>query len=136
MSTINAPTPLASPGRGANIALWVLQILLALAFAMAGIMKLAGQEMAVAQFEKLGLGSWFLYLTGILEILAAVLLVIPAWSGFGALLVIVIMIGAAIAQVVVFKDSPAPPLVFLALASVVAWFRLRSYPYKTPGPGR
>ncbi|WZO97662.1 DoxX family protein [Isosphaeraceae bacterium EP7] len=135
MSSTNPITATASPGRGTNIALWVIQVLLALAFAMAGTMKLVGPEMAVKQFELLGLGQWFRYLTGLLEIIAAVLLVLPAWSGFGALLLVPIMIGAAAAHVAVFKDNPAAPLVILGLAAIVAWFRLKVYPINARNSG-
>jgi putative oxidoreductase len=135
MSSTNPVTSTACPGRGTNIALWVIQVLLALTFAMAGIMKLVGPEMAVKQFALLGLGQWFRYLTGILEIIAAVLLVLPTWSGLGALLLVPIMIGAAAAHVAVFKDSPAAPVVILGLAAVVAWFRLKVYPIIARNPG-
>jgi putative oxidoreductase len=111
-------------GRGVNIALWSLQVLLAAAFLMAGASKLAGAEMMVGQFETIGLGQWFRYLTGGLEIAAAILLLIPRQAGYGALLLIPIMLGAAAAHLVVFKNSPAAPLVLLALAAVVAWGRL------------
>jgi len=112
------------PGRGVNIALWILQVLLAAAFLMAGASKLAGNEMMVGQFETIGLGQWFRYVTGGLEIAAAVLLLIPGKAGFGALLLLPIMLGAAAAHLVVFKNSPVVPLVLLGLAAVVAWGRL------------
>jgi uncharacterized membrane protein YphA (DoxX/SURF4 family) len=100
-------------------------------FLMVGATKLAGAEMMVKQFEALGLGQWFRYLTGALEVVAAVLLIVPRWSGLGALLLIPIMLGAAVAHLVVFKNSPAAPLVFLALAAVVAWGRLMRDPVAT-----
>jgi putative oxidoreductase len=131
MSTAQHSTLSIKSGRGVNVALWVLQVLLAAAFLMAGASKLAGAEMMVKQFETLGLGQWFRYLTGALEIVAAVLLLVPRWSGFGGLLLIPIMVGAAIAHLVVFKNSPAVPLVFLGLASVVAWGRLMREPVAT-----
>ena len=125
MSMVNELSASPKPrGRGLNMALWVLQGLLAAVFVMAAGAKLAGVEVMVKQFDAIGLGQWFRYLTAILEIVAAVLLLIPRRSGYGAVLLMVIMIGAAGAHVFVFKDSPAPPLVFLALASVVAWGRL------------
>lgn len=124
MSIARNPALKSRPGRGLNIALWALQVLLAAAFLMAGAAKLSGAEMMVKQFETLGLGQWFRYLTALLEIVAAVLLLIPRLSGLGALLLIPIMLGAAAAHVVVFKDSPVAPLVILALAAVVAWGRL------------
>jgi putative oxidoreductase len=111
-------------GRATNIALWSLQVLLAAAFLMAGASKLAGVERMVNDFEAIGLGQWFRYLTGGLEVAAAVLLLIPGKGGYGAVLLLPIMIGAAVVHFVVFKNSPAPPLVLLALAAVVAWERL------------
>jgi len=120
MSTAESLAPTAEPGRGANIALWALQVLLAAAFLMAGASKLAGAEMMVQQFEVIGLGPWFRHLTGALEVVAAVLLLVPGRGGYGALLLVPIMIGAAIAHLVVFKNSPAAPLVLLGLASIVA----------------
>jgi putative oxidoreductase len=112
------------PGRAANIALGSLQVLLAAAFLMAGASKLTGAEMMVNEFESIGLGQWFRYLTGGLEIVAAILLLTPRKSGYGALLPVPIMLGATAAHLVVFKKSPAAPLVLLAPAAVVAWERL------------
>jgi len=111
-------------GRGVNIALWFLQVLLAAAFLMAGAVKLAGIEMMVKQFEAIGLGQWFRYVTGGLEIVAAILLLLPRQAGYGALLLMPIMLGAAAAHLVVFQNSPAVPLVLLGLAAVVAWGRI------------
>lgn len=131
MATAHSPAVSTRPGRGMNIALWSLQVLLAAAFLAAGVAKLAGPEMMVKQFEAIGLGQWFRYLTGILEIAAAVLLLIPRGAGYGALLLIPIMLGAAGAHLLVFKDNPAAPLVLLGLAAVVAWGRLT--PVRTAG---
>ncbi|HEV3167565.1 MAG TPA: DoxX family protein [Isosphaeraceae bacterium] len=131
MSTAQDSIRSIKSGRGANVALWVVQLLLAAAFLMAGASKLAGAEPMVKLFEALGLGQWFRYLTGALEVFAAVLLVVPRWSGFGALLLIPIMLGAAAAHLVVLKNSPAAPLVLLALAAVVAWGRLVREPFAT-----
>ena len=128
MSTAQDSTRSIKSGRGANVALWALQALLAAVFLMAGASKLAGAEMMVKQFEVLGLGQWFRYLTGALEVVAAALLLVPRRSGLGALLLIPIMLGATIAHLVVFKNSPTVPLVLLALAAVVAWGRLRRDP--------
>ena len=124
MSTVQSFAFSTKSGRGMNIALWALQVLLAAAFLMAGASKLAGAEMMVGQFEAIGLGQWFRYLTGGLEIAAAILLLYPRLSGYGALLLIPIMLGAAATHLIVFKNSPAAPLVLLALAALVAWGRL------------
>ena len=114
-----------SRGRGVNVALWGLQVLLAAAFLMAGAFKLAGAEMMVQQFETIGLGQWSRYLTGGLEVVAAISLLVHRASGYGALLLVPIMFGAAGAHLFVFKNSPAVPIVLLALAAVIAWGRRR-----------
>src|SRR5207244_11968506 len=50
-----------------NITLWVLQILAAAVFLMAGGTKLASAAPMVDTFEKIVLGEWFRYFTGGLE---------------------------------------------------------------------
>ena len=63
-----------------NMALWALQVLTAAAFAVAGYAKLADQPMMVETFEKIGVGQWFRYVTGAIEIASAILLLIPHLS--------------------------------------------------------
>ncbi len=106
-----------------NIGLWVLQILAAAAFFMAGGSKLAGAPEMVQVFEKVGMGQWFRYLTGILEVGSAILLVIPALSGLGALILVPVMIGAVITHLAVIGGNPAPAIVLLIFVAIIAWFR-------------
>ena len=61
-----------------NVALWALQIVTAAAFFMAGFAKLSGQPMMVETFGKIGIGQWFRYVTGTIEVASAILLLIPA----------------------------------------------------------
>jgi len=74
--TIGAPA-VPGTGRAQNIALWILQAAAAAMFLMAGFSKLGGEPQTVALFEMIGVGQWFRYLTGVLEIGGAVLLLIP-----------------------------------------------------------
>jgi uncharacterized membrane protein YphA (DoxX/SURF4 family) len=112
-----------STSRAANIILWVLQIALALMFLMAGVPKLLGNPQMVETFDKIGLGQWFRYLTGGLEILSAVLLLIPRTSGLGALLLVGVMVGAVLTHLFIVGGSPMFPLILLVAAAVVAWGR-------------
>ena len=48
--------------------LLALKGLVALAFAAAGLAKLAGVDMMVATFDAIGVGQWFRYVTGIIEL--------------------------------------------------------------------
>jgi len=67
----------------------------------------------------MGLGQWFRYFTGSLEVLGALLILSPLLAGFGALLLICIMIGATITHLFVIGGSPVPALVLLALSAIV-----------------
>ena len=106
----------------AIIALWVAQIALAAMFLVAGGSKLVGAPAMVTLFNAIGLGQWFRYVTGAIEMSAAVALLIPSAAPFGAILLVPTMIGAATANVFL-GQSPAPPLVLLLVAAAVAWAR-------------
>src|SRR6266550_2022747 len=74
--TAHHPLATATPGKAVNIALWTLQMLVALAFVAAGSGKLLGSPDMVALFEAVGIGQWLRYLTGMLEVLGALLLIV------------------------------------------------------------
>ena len=73
-------------------------------------------------FNAIGWGQWFRYVTGAIEITAAVALLIPSAAPFGALLLIPTMVGAATANLFL-GQSPVAPLVLLLAAAAVAWSR-------------
>jgi uncharacterized membrane protein YphA (DoxX/SURF4 family) len=102
---------------------WGLQMLTALVFLAAGGAKLAGIDSMVEEFERIGVGQWFRYVTGAIEIGGAIALLISSLSGFGALLLAATMVGAIFTHLFVFNDSPAAPLVFFVLLMVIAWSR-------------
>ena len=114
-------------GRGTSIALWVLQIVLAAMFLFSGGSKLFGAPAMVALFDAIGWGQWFRYVTGAIETSAAVALLIPSAAVYGALLLILTMIGA-IATNLFLAQSVIPPLVLLLVASAVAWVRRNELP--------
>jgi uncharacterized membrane protein YphA (DoxX/SURF4 family) len=101
-----------------------VQIALALAFVMAGSAKLSGEPVMLAMFEKLGLGQWFCYLTGGIEVASAILLLIPKFVAFGALLLCATMIGAVITHLLVIGGNATVPAVQLVLSAFVAWKRI------------
>ncbi|UPJ49204.1 DoxX family protein [Bradyrhizobium sp. 200] len=121
MSTIVAPTR----PRWTSASLWVVRGLLALVFMAAGGAKLYGVPMLVEEFQHIGLGQWFRYVTGGLEIMGAILLLLPRKAALGALLLICIMIGAVITHLFVIGGSAVPAIVLLALNAVVAYAERR-----------
>jgi uncharacterized membrane protein YphA (DoxX/SURF4 family) len=110
-------------GKVANIILWVLQIGAAAMFLMAGFSKLSGAPLMVDMFNAIGLGQWFRYLTGAMEVAGAVMLLIPRLSGVGALLLVGVMIGAVITHLFVIGGSPFVAIVLLVVSIIIAWGR-------------
>jgi putative oxidoreductase len=104
-----------------SAALWFVRGLLALVFVAAGGAKLYGVPMLVEEFQHIGLGQWFRYFTGGLEIMGAILLLLPQKAALGALLLICIMIGAVITHLFVIGGSAVPAIVLLVLNAVVAY---------------
>src|SRR4030095_1597785 len=77
-----------------NTSFWILQGLLATVFLVAGTAKLASPQMQIALFDKIGFGQWFRYFTAGLEVIGAILVLVPRTAGFGATLLGMIMVGA------------------------------------------
>ena len=110
-----------------KIVTWIIRILLAAAFLMAGGSKLAGAAPMVATFDKIGLGQWFRYFTGLTEVSGAILLLIPATGFWGALILLATMFGAVATHLFRIGGNPASAIVLGVLAAFVA-FRLRPAP--------
>ena len=117
-------TTSASPSPAQRRIVWGLRILLALAFGAAGIAKLAGVAQMVQVFDAIGVGQWFRYLTGAVEIIGSVLLLIPAMGFFGGILLAATMVGAIATHLLLIGGSPVPAVVLGLLSGFVAW-RLR-----------
>ena len=94
------------PRRRRNALLWAAQILLAAAFLVAAVPKLAGAHSAVAMFSRIGAGQWLRYLVGTAELAGAIGLLIPPLAGLAAAGLAADMAGATIINVVVLH-SPA-----------------------------
>ena len=77
----------------------------------------------VEVFGKVGLGQWFRYFTGLLEVLAGIGLLFSRYAFHAAALLAIVMVGAIIAHVTVLGGSPAAPAVLLVLTGIVAYLR-------------
>src|ERR1700681_999828 len=113
--TAHQPLATATPGKALNIVLWTLQVLVALAFIAAGSGKLLGSSDMIALFDAVGVGQWFRYVTGSLEVLGALLLIVPGKTAFGAALLACVMAGAVVAHLTVLHTAPTAPLLLFAL---------------------
>lgn len=103
-------------------ALLGIRALLTLAFAAAGTAKLMGVPMMVETFDMVGLGQWFRYVTGVIEVGAAIMLWVPGLQAIAAALLVCTMIGASIAHLTVLPTPMVPAIVLGVLAAVTLWF--------------
>jgi hypothetical protein len=73
---------------------WVLQVIVAGILLQTLFFKFTGAEESVYIFSTLGAEPWGRIGSGVVELVAAVLLLVPATAPFGALLTIGVMAGA------------------------------------------
>ncbi|MFE9395974.1 DoxX family protein [Streptomyces flavidovirens] len=125
VSTVTTATTADGSSRAARIAVRVLQILLAVFFAVPSASpKLVGHSSASESFDKIGFGDWFMYVVGCLELAGAIALLIPVLSGVAALALGALMVGAFVTQLLVFDGQyAATPLILLVLLMAIAWIR-------------
>src|SRR3984893_3981280 len=109
--------------RAKTIVLWTLQALAAAMFLMAGTLKLAGAPPMVQLFAAVGIGQWFRYVTGTIEVVGAVSLLVPPLAVFAALALAATMIGAVFTHLFIVGGNPAIPLVLLIVTVTIAWMR-------------
>jgi putative oxidoreductase len=112
-----------TPGKAAIVIAWTLQIVCAAMFLFAGGSKFAGDPAMVSAFATIGLGQWFRYLTGTIEVIGALLLLVPSLAFFGALALAVTMAGAVMTHLFVIGGSPAPAMFLFAATAAIAWLR-------------
>ncbi|MEW5420584.1 DoxX family protein [Amorphus sp. 3PC139-8] len=112
--------------RTAHLGLWALRILLALAFVLFAVMKLAGREAMIVEFDMVGLGQWFRYFTGLLELTGAIALLIPAVSVLGAVLLLIVDLGAFVAQVTILHIDWIHTVAIAALLGAVIYLQRSS----------
>lgn len=113
-------TDVQGPPRWRSAVFWTLKGLLAAAFLSAGGAKIYGVPMMVENFQHIGFGQWFRYLTGGLEVAGAILLLVPRLAAFGALLLGGIMAGAILTHLLLIGGSAVPAFVLLILCAAVA----------------
>ena len=113
--------------------LLVLKILAGLAFKAAGIAKLLGAEMMVATFDAIGVGQWFRYVTGAIEVASAVLLFVPGKQVYGAGLLVCTMIGAVVAHTFILGPSAMPALGLGVISAIIFYAHRNQLSFRASG---
>lgn len=109
--------------RAKSLGIWVLRVLLGLAFLFFSFMKLSGKSNMVAEFEVVGLGHWFRYFTGTLELIGGLAILVPQVSVFGAILLLLVDFGAFVAQVFVLHMDWIHTVVIAALIGLLIYLQ-------------
>jgi putative oxidoreductase len=106
------------------LALEAAELVLAGIFLLVGGAKLIGRPEMVALFRDIGAGQWFRYLTGIVEVSGAALLIIPALTGASAFLLGLVMIVATLIELFVLHRPPIAAIACLSGHTYVGWARM------------
>lgn len=102
-------------------AMWVLNVVLAIVFIMAGGSKLLGVDMQVEAFATWNLPTWFMYVTGALEVAGGIGLLVKQVRLWAALGLAVTMVGAIITHLLNNEASQiVVPIVLLLLSLLSA----------------
>ena len=118
-----------------NIVLWILQILLAVAFAAHGVLFLAPPPELLVEMNKM-LPTWFRLFLGVAEVAAAIGLILPGMTrilprlvALAAAGIMIVMIGATIVHTMRAEYSSAmTTAILLVIATFVAYMRWQVKP--------
>jgi uncharacterized membrane protein YphA (DoxX/SURF4 family) len=77
-----------------NITIWILRLIPAIILLQTLYFKFTAQPESVRLFTEIGMEPYGRIGTGILELIAAILLLIPRYTGYGAVLGLMMMSGA------------------------------------------
>jgi uncharacterized membrane protein YphA (DoxX/SURF4 family) len=108
-----------------SIGLWALKIVVGLAFIAFASFKLTGAPMMVREFDQIGLGQGFRYLTGLLEVAGAVLLIVPSTTRFGSPTLLAVSVGALITQAAILHGDVVHTIVLIVITGFLSWLAWR-----------
>lgn len=107
---------------------WILRVLLGLTFLGIGIEKLTGTMGTIPFFDAIGWGQWFRYASGALDTAGALLIFVPRWTSYGAL---IITCTVGLGTILCFTKAlfnPIFPLMMTLLAGMLVWLAWRPKP--------
>lgn len=113
-------------GRTRNILTWILRVVVGLAFLGIGIEKLTGTMGTVPFFDAIGWGQWFRYVSGAMDTAGALLILVPRFTSYGAL---IITCTVGLGTVLCYTKNlfnPVFPLGMTLLAASLAWLAWKS----------
>ena len=125
--------------RESDLGGWVLRGGVAAFFVIMGAEKFPSGQGAPwgAIFDQIGLGQWFRYFTGVMEVVGAILYFFPMTGFIGAALLGCTMLGAMVVHIVVRHSVAASlyPAVLLVAVLTIAAREPEASPETTGGRG-
>jgi putative oxidoreductase len=112
-------------GAGDVLATWLPRVAVALVFLSVGSEKLGAGGPWIRVFARIGLGDWFRYLTGVMQVGGALLLLVPPLVTLGAVVLGCTMVGAVMANVFILHTGLAA-IIPAALFGAVTFVGVRS----------
>jgi len=106
--------------RRGSTGITLLRVLLGIAFSTIGAAKLTGTLNTVQTFAAIGWGQWFRYVTGMVDITGALLVFVPRWTSYGALLLACTVGFAAVLSLTRPRDL-VPALALTLMSGTVAY---------------
>ena len=105
-----------------RVRMWAPRVLLAAVFIVEGADKFSHSRLWTRVFAEIGLGAWFRPFTAGVELVGAVLLLIPGRTRLGVALLCATMVGALLTHLFVVGIGPQTVIVGILLALLcVAW---------------
>jgi uncharacterized membrane protein YphA (DoxX/SURF4 family) len=92
-------------------------------FLFASYMKLTGNPMMVDEFNTIGLGQWFRYFTGALELAGGIAILVPSVSVFAAIVLLAVDVGAFVVQIGVLHGDWIHTVVIGAILAAVIYLQ-------------
>lgn len=122
---MSGPTPPTRAKALANVLDWGLRIVLALLFVDFGADKLGSRRLWIQLFADIGIGQWFRYATGLIELVGGLLLLLPPATPIAVFMLACTMVGALLAHVFFIGIGPATVFVavLLTLLATIGWRR-------------
>ena len=102
-----------------RVTTWGLRIALGAFFIMSGSSKLIGTPDMLALFDDISLGHWLRYVTGGIETVAAVMLLVPRLSALGAAALAAVLAGATLTHLLILGQGALLPLALLAVVGLL-----------------
>ena len=111
-------SPKAIPARHDLIG-WALRVLLAIVFLFEGVDKFGNRRLWIRIFAEIGIGQWFRYATGMLEIIGGALLLIPRSTTTAVTMLGCTMLGAFLTHLTIIGIGPQSVVVAVLFATVI-----------------